>query len=93
VVGTFEDGQSFLDQAIELSPEVVVPDIGTPMMNGLSIGDRLKKLLPKTKLIFLTMNHDMDTAAAAFRLGAPGYVLKNAAGTELLKAIREVLDI
>ena len=91
VVGTFEDGQSLLDQALKLRPEIVVLDIGMPMMNGLSIGDQLRKLLPKTKLIFLTMNHDIDTAAAAFRLGASGYVLKNAAGTELLRAIREVL--
>ena len=91
VVGTFEDGQTLLDQAPELRPDVIVLDIGMPMMNGLSAGEQIKKLLPKTKLIYLTMNHDVDTAAEAFRLGASGYILKSAAGTELLKAIREVV--
>ena len=91
VVGTFEDGQTLLDQAPELRPDVIVLDIGMPMMNGLSAGEQIKKLLPKTKLIYLTMNHDVDTAAEAFRLGASGYILKSAAGTELLQAIREVL--
>lgn len=91
VVGTFEDGQTLLDQAPGLQPDVIVLDIGMPMMNGLSAGEQIKKLLPKTKLIYLTMNHDVDTAAEAFRLGASGYILKSAAGTELLQAIREVL--
>ena len=91
VVGTFEDGQTLLDQAPELRPDVIVLDIGMPMMNGLSAGEQIKKLLPKTKLSYLTMNHDVDTAAEAFRLGASGYILKSAAGTELLQAIREVL--
>ncbi len=91
VVGTFEDCKTMLEQAPKLAPDVVVLDIGMPVMNGLVAGEQLRKLLPKTKLIFLTMNHDIDTAAEAFRLGAAGYILKNAAGTELIKAIREVI--
>jgi len=91
VVGTFEDGQTLLEQAPKLRPDVIVLDIGMPMMSGLSAGQQIKKLLPKTKLMYLTMNHDVDTAAEAFRLGASGYILKSAAGTELLQAIREVL--
>ena len=76
VVGMFEDGQSLLDHAPELRPDIIVLDIGMPMMNGLYAGERIKKLLPKTRIIFLTMNHDIDTAAEAFRLGAAGYILK-----------------
>ena len=91
VVGTFEDGQALLEQAPELRPDVIVLDIGMPMMNGLLAGNQLKKLLPKTKLIYLTMNPDLDTAAEAFRLGASGYVLKSSAGSELIKALREVV--
>ena len=91
VVGAFEDSRTMLEKAVELRPDVVVLDIGMPVMDGITAGEELKKLLPKTKLIFLTMYHDMDTAAEAFRLGASGYVLKNAAGTELIGAIREVV--
>jgi len=91
VVGAFEDSQTLLERAAELRPEVVVLDISMPGMNGITAGEELKKLLPKTKLIFLTMNHDKDTAADAFRLGASGYILKSAAGTELIGAIREVV--
>jgi DNA-binding NarL/FixJ family response regulator len=61
-----------------------------PIMNGLSAGRELKKLLPKTRLIFLTANEDVETAAEAFRLGASGYVLKASAGVDLIEAIREV---
>jgi len=90
VVGTFGDCQSLLEQAPVLKPDIIVLDIGMPMMNGLSAGEQLRKLLPKTKLIYVTMNRDIDLAAEAFRLGASGYVLKNAAGPELIKALREV---
>ena len=91
VVATFEDCQSLLETASELRPDIVVLDIGMPVMNGLSAGEHLKKLLPKTKIIFLTAAKDLDTAAEAFQMGASGYVLKVSAGAELVKAIREVV--
>jgi DNA-binding NarL/FixJ family response regulator len=91
VVATFSDGQALLTGAAELNPDLIVLDIGMPQLNGLSAGQRLKQLLPKVKLIFLTMNLDPDLAAEAFRLGASGYVVKNSAATELIHAIREVL--
>jgi DNA-binding NarL/FixJ family response regulator len=62
-----------------------------PTMNGLNAGQRLKKLMPTVKLIYLTMNQDPDLAAEAFRLGASGFVVKSAAASELLQALREVV--
>ncbi len=91
IVGTFHDGHALLNSAAELNPDVIVLDIGMPKMNGLSAGQRLKQVLPKVKLIYLTMNLDPDLAAEAFRLGASGYVVKNAAASELVHGIREVL--
>jgi DNA-binding NarL/FixJ family response regulator len=91
VVGTFSDARALLEAAPELHPEVAVLDIGMPMLNGLNAGERLKQTLPKLKLIYLTMNQDPDLAAAAFRLGASGYVLKNSAASELVHAIHEAL--
>jgi DNA-binding NarL/FixJ family response regulator len=91
VVGVFSNGQDLLLAAPALIPEVVVLDIGMPMLNGLNAGERLKQQQPRVKLIYLTMNQDPDLAAEAFRLGASGYVLKNSAASELVHAIREAI--
>lgn len=90
VVGTFPDGDALVSAAASLEPDVVVLDVGMPKMNGLLACVRIKKLLSKTKVVFLTMNQDAETAGEAFRSGASGYVLKTSAATELLAAIREV---
>ena len=91
VVGAFNDGRALVDAAPALKPNVIVLDIGMPNMNGLNAGQRLRHLMPAVKLIYLTMNQDQDVAAEAFRLGANGYVLKNSAASELVKAIRAVV--
>jgi DNA-binding NarL/FixJ family response regulator len=91
VVGTFNDGQTLIEAGPRLMPDVIVLDIGMPLMNGLSAGQRLKQMLPKVKLIYLTMNQDPDLAAEAFRLGASAYILKTSAASELVYAIREAL--
>jgi len=91
VVGTFANGLALVEAAPGLKPDVIVLDIGMPLMNGLNAGQRLKQVLPAVKLIYLTMNQDPDLAAEAFRLGASGYLVKNSAASELVHAIREVL--
>jgi DNA-binding NarL/FixJ family response regulator len=91
VVGTFSNGHQLVEGASALEPDVIVLDIGMPIMNGLIAGQQLKQLLPRVKLIYLTQNQDPDLAAEAFRLGASGYLLKNSAGSELVHAINEVL--
>lgn len=91
VVGTAEDGHSLLKTAIELHPDLILIDVAMPVLNGLDAGRQLKQKMPKVKLIYLTMNPDSDVAAEAFRIGASGYLLKTSAGSELLKAIQEVL--
>jgi DNA-binding NarL/FixJ family response regulator len=91
VVGTFVDGLSLLEGAPNLNPNMIVLDIGMPMMNGINAGQRLKQLMPSVRLIYLTMNEDPDMAAEAFRLGASGYLLKKSAGAELVQALRQVV--
>lgn len=91
VVATFADGHQLVQRAPALEPDVIVLDIGMPIMNGLIAGQQLKQLLPKVKLIYMTMHQDSDLAAEAFRLGASGYLLKNSAGSELVHAINEAL--
>ena len=91
VVGCVGDGRTLLKAAIELKPDVVVVDIGMPLLNGLDAGREIKRLLPHTKLIFLTMNPDSELAAEALRIGASAYLLKTSHASELPIAIQEAL--
>lgn len=91
VVALCSDGRELIKAATELNPAMIVLDIGMPMMNGLNAGHRLKQILPSVKLVYLTMNQDPDMASEAFRLGASAYLLKTSAGSELIRALREVL--
>ena len=87
VVKLVADGRSLLAASKELKPDVVLLDLSMPVLNGLDAGQELKKLLPRTKLIVLTMNEDPEVASKALRSWASGYLLKKSAGTELKSAI------
>jgi DNA-binding NarL/FixJ family response regulator len=80
-----------LETAMQMQPDIVVLDVGMPILNGLSAGQQLKRQLRKVKLIYLTMNEDPDLAAEALRTGGSAYLLKSSASSELLKSIHEVL--
>lgn len=88
VIGTVSDGRALLETAQQLKPDVIVVDIGMPLMNGLEAGLRLRALMPSVKFVFLTMNEDPGIAAEAMRCGASGYLLKSSAGSELIRAIQ-----
>lgn len=91
VIGTFADGQALLAAVPDLKPDVIVLDVGMPLMNGLEAGKRIKKLVRGVRIVYLTMNTDRGIAAEAFRRGASGYLLKTSAAAELVNAVREVL--
>ncbi len=91
VLAVVEDGRSLVKAARDLRPDVVILDIGMPELNGLDAGEQIKRTLPHAKLVFLTMVTAPDVAAEAFRRGASGYVVKQAAADELLTAVRKVL--
>lgn len=92
IVGSVTDGRALLEIAPKLRPDVVVLDISMPLLNGLEAGRRLKQMMPRVKLVFLTVSEDPDLVTEAFRGGASGYLLKNSAGSELFTAIREVMQ-
>src|SRR3954470_17433121 len=91
VVGMTTDGRSLLTAAEKLRPDIIVTDINMPNLNGLQACEWLVKKLPESKIIFLTVNEDRDTAEEAIRRGASGYLLKKGASAELFKAIQTVL--
>ncbi len=92
VVGTARDGRELLDAASRLRPDVIVADISMPRLNGLDACERLKEVLPDTKLIVLTQIEDPEIAAEAIRRGANGYLIKKSAASELFEAIQKVLQ-
>ncbi len=92
VVGSVNDGRALVIEACRLKPDVVVVDIGMPLLNGLDAAKRVREQFPKVKLIFLTMQDNPNLAAAALELGSVAFVLKQSAGSELLTAIDQVLQ-
>jgi len=91
VVGVVLDGLAMVSEAIRLQPDVIVVDVGMPLLNGLDAAWRIREQAPRIKFVFLTMRDDPNLAAATLKLGEIGFVLKHAAGQELLKAIDHVL--
>lgn len=91
VAGTVTDGRALITQAVRLKPDVIVVDVGMPLLNGLDAAQRVRRELPKVKLVFLTMQDNPNLAAAALELGSAAFVLKQSAGSELLQAIDQVL--
>lgn len=91
IVSTVSDGDALIRATLKFKPQVIVVDIGMPLVNGLDAGQRIKHMVPSVKIIFLTMNGGADLAAEAFRRGASGFLLKTCATDELLVAVRNVL--
>jgi len=91
VVAMVSDGRALLEEAARLHPDVVVLDIVMPRLNGLDAARQLKATMPKVKLIFMTMHEDPYLVGEAFRAGASAFLLKEAAASELTKALDRVL--
>jgi DNA-binding NarL/FixJ family response regulator len=89
IVATVSDGHALLDAAATLKPDMIILDIGMPLLNGLEAARQLKSKMPAIKVIFLTMQEDPDLAVEAMRSGASGYLLKTSAPSELIHAIQE----
>jgi DNA-binding NarL/FixJ family response regulator len=91
IVGVVSNGRTLVDEAIRIKPDVIIVDVGMPLLNGLDAARRIKELARKIKFVFLTMQDDPNLAAAALELGPVAFVLKHSAGPELLEAINEVM--
>jgi DNA-binding NarL/FixJ family response regulator len=91
IAGVVSDGRSLVNAATEIKPDVIVLDLGLPVLSGMEAGKELKRLLPLTKIVVVTMNEDPEVARAALGQWASAYLVKRSAGSELTKAVREVL--
>jgi len=92
LVGVVEDGRSLVETARKLLPDVVVADIGMPVLNGLEALSQLKKDNPQIKVVMMTMHREPAYARRALEAGASGFVLKHSASEELITAIRAAIE-
>jgi DNA-binding NarL/FixJ family response regulator len=92
IVGAVENGEQLIGAALSLDPDLIVLDISMPVMNGIEAAHRLKTLGSRAKVIFLTMHQDDAFMTAAVVAGALGYVLKHRMASDLIPAVRKVLQ-
>ena len=92
VVGEASDGLEAIQKAVELKPDLILLDIGLPTLNGLEAARQIRKLVPESKIIFLTQESSADVVQEALSIGAWGYVVKIRAGTDLLAAVEAVIS-
>lgn len=92
IVGAVRDGQELVEVAETLHPDVIVADISMPVLNGVEAVARIREKDKRVKIVVLTMHPEVSYAVQAMRAGAEGYVLKHAAGRELVEAIIAVME-
>ncbi len=92
IVGEASDGLEAVQKAEELQPDLIVLDIGLPSLNGFEAAQRIRKLSPESKILFVSQESSADVVQEALCLGALGYVVKEHAGSELLAAVKAVLE-
>ena len=90
VVGEAENGREGVQKVQELHPDVVLMDIGMPVMNGMEATKQIKKRNHDVKVLMLTVHDNEEYLSQAFQAGAAGYLLKKAADTDLVHAIQTV---
>jgi len=90
VVGEAENGRQALEQARALRPDIVIMDIGMPLLSGLEATKHIRRDVPESRVLILTMHQNDEYLAQVLAAGASGYVLKDTAGRELVLAIRQV---
>ncbi len=91
VVGEAENGRSAVDMVKSLKPHVVIMDISMPDLNGIDATRQIHEEFPQVKVIALSMYFDRRYVAGMLKAGVSGYLLKNCASDELIKAIKDVM--
>jgi two-component system response regulator NreC len=89
-IGEASDGKQAISEAERLSPDVIIMDITMPECNGIEATRQIKRLLPDVRVLILTMHENEEYLFKTLRAGAAGYMLKEAADTDLISAIRVV---
>jgi DNA-binding NarL/FixJ family response regulator len=91
IIGIASDGPETVQKAEELQPDLIVMDISLPKLNGIDAARKIRTVIPKCKILFLSREPDPEMARTAFREGARGYVLKEDLVRELVVAVENVI--
>jgi len=91
VVAEAEDGNAAVRIASQLNPDIVIMDVAMPECNGIDAAARIRAAAPAVKIIALTMHSDKNYMTGMLRAGTVGYLLKDCAAEELVKAVHEVM--
>ena len=91
IVGQAVNGRMAIEMALELKPDIVIMDIAMPQMNGIEAAKRIRKDLPRTKILILSMYSHEHYIHELLEVGISGYLLKNASGRDIIKAIHAAM--
>lgn len=91
VVGEAVDGRMAIEKTLSLEPDVVVMDIGMPLLNGIEASRRILKALPKTRILILSMYSHEHYIHELLEAGISGYLLKESSGRDIIKAIQAAM--
>ena len=92
VVALVMDGRALVDVVTRLSPDVIVADISMPILDGIDAAALIRRHDPEARVVFVTVHREWILVERGLAAGALGYVLKDAAGDELVPAIRAALN-
>lgn len=92
VIGEANDGLEAIEQVRELKPDIVVMDINMPNLNGIDATRKILEESPKTKVLVLSIHSSQQYVESVLEAGATGYLLKESAPEELIKAIRIICE-
>jgi DNA-binding NarL/FixJ family response regulator len=91
VISEASNGLEAVEKAATLIPDLVILDIGMPLLNGIEAARRIRQACPESRIVFLTENDDENVRCAALATGAIGYVLKSRAACDLPPTVRRAL--
>lgn len=91
VVGQAVNGRDAVEMAEKLNPDIIIMDIAMPKMNGIEASKKIRKLLPRTKILILSMYSHEHYVHELLEVGVSGYLLKDSSGRDIIKAIDDAL--
>ena len=92
LIGEAADGAEAVQKAVESQPDLILLDSDLPKLSGIEAARQIRKVVPKSKLLFVSQDSNPEVVQAAFQLGARGYVIKSDAARELLTAVKSVIQ-
>ena len=92
IVGQAVNGREAVDKSLKLKPDIVIMDIAMPQLNGIEAAKRIRKKLPKAKVLILSMYSHEHYIHELLETGISGYLLKDSSGRDIIKAIHAAMN-